>query len=146
MKVEEERMRDRETSKGDHRGFTKEELASQAEAETQKGAQKESKRPELGPRPTGPSQNWALLYPCKPGTGIIMDSMAAYEIMQAFTEGCGSDLFCTFPAVLGDLHGRDANFELLTSTTLRPLQLFLDGRKPIIAPPNDKSGLELQIQ
>ena len=67
--------------------------------------------------------------------------MAAYQVMQALTEGCNSDLFCTFPAVLGDLHGSDATFELSISTTLQPLRLFQDGRKPVINP-NDDPVLE----
>ena len=47
-----------------------------------------------------------------------------YDLSDALRLGCEEDMTITFPDVLVSLQGSDVNFELVTSSTLRPLKLF----------------------
>jgi hypothetical protein len=68
--------------------------------------------------------NFGLLHCCAPGHDFSSKSAAASTIYQAFIGGCREDGFCTFPEVFDRLNGKEAQFELLTSTTIQPLKLF----------------------
>ena len=46
------------------------------------------------------------------------------DLERSFRDGLTSEFTCTFPAVIDRIKGSDVNFELVSSSTLRPLRLF----------------------
>jgi hypothetical protein len=46
------------------------------------------------------------------------------DLERSFRDGLTSEFTCTFPSVIDRIRGSDVNFELVSSSTLRPLRLF----------------------
>ena len=46
------------------------------------------------------------------------------DMSEVLLKGYDDEFTCTFPEVLDSLKGKDVNFEMVTSATLRPLRLF----------------------
>ena len=68
--------------------------------------------------------SFALVFGCSPSTGVRADTQMLFDISKALIEGLTDEMTCTFPDVLDSLMGQDNNFELVTSSTLKPLTLF----------------------
>ena len=68
--------------------------------------------------------SYALVFGCSPSTGVTAATRFMYDISQALIDGLTVDMTCTFPDVLESLQGQDNNFEMLTSSTLKPLRMF----------------------
>ena len=70
--------------------------------------------------------SFALVFGCSPSTGVIAKTRFMYDVADSFFSGCAIDMTCTFPDVLESLQGTDNNFEMVTSSTLRPLKMFYE--------------------
>ena len=68
--------------------------------------------------------SFALVFGCSPSTGVDAQTRYMYDISAALLDGCTPEMTCTFPDVLETLQGRDNNFEMVTSSTLKPLRMF----------------------
>ena len=68
--------------------------------------------------------NIALIFGCSPSVGVPAQTKMMADITDTLLQGYGEEYTCTFPDVLDRLKGRDVNFEMVTSGTLRPLRLF----------------------
>jgi len=68
--------------------------------------------------------SFALVFGCSPSTGVTAATRFMYDISQALLDGCTQEMTCTFPDVLESLQGSDNNFEMVTSSTLKPLRMF----------------------
>ena len=49
-----------------------------------------------------------------------------YDVSDALQDGVTNEMTCTFPDVLENLEGSDNNFEMVTSSTLKPLKMFYE--------------------
>ena len=47
-----------------------------------------------------------------------------YDVSEALRDGVTNEMTCIFPDVLENLQGSDNNFEMVTSSTLKPLKMF----------------------
>ena len=68
--------------------------------------------------------SFALVFGCSPSTGVDAATRFMYDISQALIDGLTIEMTCTFPDVLESLQGSDNAFEMVTSSTLRPLRMF----------------------
>ena len=68
--------------------------------------------------------SFALVFGCSPSTGVDAATRFMYDISKALLDGCNAEMTCTFPDVLESLQGSDNAFEMVTSSTLRPLRMF----------------------
>ena len=68
--------------------------------------------------------SFALVFGCSPSTGVTASTRFMYDISKALLDGCTAEMTCTFPDVLDKIQGQDNNFEMVTSSTLRPLRMF----------------------
>ena len=68
--------------------------------------------------------SFALVFGCSPSTGVDAATRFMYDISQALLDGCTAEMTSTFPDVLESLQGSDNAFEMVTSSTLRPLRMF----------------------
>ena len=60
-----------------------------------------------------------------------VDTSMVKDVIEGIKQRIDSEtLSITFPDVFENLKGTDAHFEMVTSNTLQPLQLRLDGRSP----------------
>ena len=49
-----------------------------------------------------------------------------YDVSDALRDGVTNEMTCIFPDVLENLEGSDNNFEIVTSSTLKPLKMFYE--------------------
>ena len=70
------------------------------------------------------TMSFALVFGCSPSTGVDAATRFMYDISQALLDGCTAEMTCTFPDVLESLQGSDNAFEMVTSSTLKPLRIF----------------------
>ena len=69
-------------------------------------------------------QNFAFIFGCMPGAGVKADTTMCKDVKEAFMHRFNiSKLTLEFPGVLDHLVGKDANFEMVASSTIQPLQL-----------------------
>ena len=68
--------------------------------------------------------NFAIVFGCPPSVGVRADTKMLFDISDALIDGLSAEMTCTFPDVIETLQGTDANLELVTSSTLRPLKMF----------------------
>ena len=70
--------------------------------------------------------SFALVFGCSPSTGVISQTRFMYDISNALFFGCMVNMTCIFPDVFESLKGTDNNFEIVTSSTLKPLRMFYE--------------------
>ena len=46
------------------------------------------------------------------------------DVCEALPQGLNRDMYSEFPLFIESVQGTDTNFELVTSTTLKPLRLY----------------------
>ena len=64
------------------------------------------------------------MFGCASAVGISANSHMMSDLEISFRDGLTPEFTCQFPSVIDRIRGSDVNFELVSSSTLRPLRLF----------------------
>ena len=67
--------------------------------------------------------NFALVFGCSPSHGINVDSKFMQNACESIERSMTAQMTVTFPDCLDSMQGDDCNFELASSSTLKPLRL-----------------------
>jgi hypothetical protein len=67
--------------------------------------------------------NFALVFGCSPSVGINADSKFMKNACENIERSMNARMTVIFPDCLESMQGEDCNFELATSSTLKPLHL-----------------------
>ena len=68
--------------------------------------------------------NFALVFGCSPSVGINADSKFMKNACENIERSMNARMTVIFPDCLESMQGEDCNFELATSSTLKPLHLI----------------------
>ena len=64
------------------------------------------------------------MFGCAPSIGVRADTKFITDVCEALLDRIAGDMTLTFPEVLEGINGSDANFELISSATTRPIKLI----------------------
>ena len=67
--------------------------------------------------------NIVINFACRPGESIRVDEKMFSKLSSALYTA-GRSLSCTFPDILNSINGEKSDYELVTSSKIRPLLLF----------------------
>ena len=65
-----------------------------------------------------------MFFGCGPSIGVKSDTKFMHDICEALLDRFADDMSLTFPEFLEGIKGTDTNFELVSSSTTRPVKLM----------------------
>ena len=65
-----------------------------------------------------------MFFGCAPDVGVKSDTKFIADICEALLDRIADDMTLTFPEFLEGIKGTDNNFELVSSSTTRPVKLM----------------------